>query len=83
MTVPNLTPVELEMLFHYYYTSTLLPVTEYFTAARLKLMRLSLLEDSPEGLRTTNLGSAFVKMIMSLPLPTEKLVYVDRDGNVI
>lgn len=78
-----LTPVQLETLAHFYYSSTLLPDTPAFKEAKSYLLCMGLLEDSKEGLRTTRIGSAYVKSLCALPFPQEKLVYVDQMGNVI
>lgn len=79
-----LTPLELEILLHYYSSSD-----EFKTESRKTddaIMRFiyddiiePLTETSPE--RLTNKGKAWVELVLNTPMPQQ--VWLDGNGNVI
>lgn len=73
---PTLTPYELEILLHVYYSPNFLPPNdEAWRMARNRLFQRELLKDKPcSTYRITERGRAYIEHLLRQPLPVCKWV---------
>lgn len=89
------TPVELEILLHYYYSCNVWPnyMSQAYINAVSKLMKLEMLEPSPDNPHEilkeewvydiTSRGAAYVKMLCCTPPPDATTAWIDSRTNTI